>query len=263
MQVEPGTLQGDLAVAHAAQPRGDARRIDVPHIGVADQREIGGERFPCWQRGTVQGSGCRSPPRPPAAWSRGRECRRRPPSRRASASTNIINCPLSSTAPRATTRAPCGPSTICGSKGGLCPKLERIRRLHIVVPVEQNTWRPRASGAGMMPEHDRMPGSRLDRDLESKTCKLVTEPLSRLLHIRLVHGLRADARNTQQAEQTLAGLIQILIHPSEHSTDHIVRIGAHEVTTLQTTYLISSVSHTRKLPPDFWHDLARRSSAQW
>ena len=36
-----------------------------------------------------------------------------------SASSHIIACPLSSTAPRATTRLPCGPSTITGSKGGL------------------------------------------------------------------------------------------------------------------------------------------------
>ena len=36
-----------------------------------------------------------------------------------SASIHIIVWPLSSTAPRATTRWPCGPWTICGSKGGL------------------------------------------------------------------------------------------------------------------------------------------------
>ena len=35
------------------------------------------------------------------------------------ASIHISVCPLSSTAPRATTRGPCGPSTMRGSKGGL------------------------------------------------------------------------------------------------------------------------------------------------
>jgi hypothetical protein len=30
----------------------------------------------------------------------------------------------------------------------------------------------------------------------------------------------------------LAGLIQIVIYLIEHSTDHSVRIGAHDVTTL-------------------------------
>jgi hypothetical protein len=36
-----------------------------------------------------------------------------------SASIHMSVWPLSSTAPRATTRFPCGPSTIAGSKGGL------------------------------------------------------------------------------------------------------------------------------------------------
>ena len=68
------------------------------------------------------------------------------------------------------------------------PQLERIRRLHVVVSVEQNTRRLRAGGTGIMPEHDGMPGSRLDRDLESKARKLVAEPLGRVLHIRLMQG---------------------------------------------------------------------------
>src|ERR1700744_5006032 len=109
----------------------------------------------------------------------------------------------------------------------------------------------------MMTEHDRMARSRPDRDLKSKICKLVTQPLSRLLHIRLMLWLRADAGNAQQAEQTFASLIQIVIHPIEHSTDHSVRIGAHDVTTLLITRWISRVSWTRKLPPDFWRDLAQ------
>lgn len=37
----------------------------------------------------------------------------------ASASSQVMSWPLSSTAPRATTRGPCGPWTMRGSKGGL------------------------------------------------------------------------------------------------------------------------------------------------
>ena len=76
-----------------------------------------------------------------------------------------------------------------------------------------------------MPEHDGMPGGRLDRDLESKTSELVAEPLGRLLHVRLMHWLRADAGNAQQIEQAFARLIHVLIHLSEHATDHSVSFG--------------------------------------
>ena len=43
MQIAIGRFQRDLHIGHAAQPRGDRRRIDIPHAGVADQSEIGGK----------------------------------------------------------------------------------------------------------------------------------------------------------------------------------------------------------------------------
>ena len=43
MQVAVGRLQGHLHIGHAAQPGGDRRRVDVPHAGVADQRQVGRE----------------------------------------------------------------------------------------------------------------------------------------------------------------------------------------------------------------------------
>ena len=226
MQVERRTLQGDLAVAHAAQPRGDARRIDVPHIGVADQREIGRERLLVGSEErfevgaadlllALQQHGHRG----------GNAAADLLPGAQRLDEHHQLSLVVDGAA-RNDARRHADLRQSADRTAG-CPKLERIRRLHIVVPVEQDTRRLRAGGAGMMPEHDRMPGSRLDRDLESKTCKLVTEPLGRLLHIRLMHGLRADAGNAQQLEQAFARLIQILIHPREHSIDRAVRIGDH------------------------------------
>ena len=101
----------------------------------------------------------------------------------------------------------------------------------------------------MMSEHDRMPGGRLDRDLEFKFRELVTEPLGRVPHILLVHGLGADAGNAQQVKQPFARLIQVVIHLREHSTDHGIRSGDHGVISPQTAHLIGAALPTCKFSP--------------
>jgi len=68
----------------------------------------------------------------------------------------------------------------------------------------------------MMSEHDGMPSSRLDRDLESKSRQLVAEPLGRAPHVLLVRGIGADAGDAQQIKQALTRLIQSGIHLTEH-----------------------------------------------
>ena len=46
MQVALRGVQRQLHIHHAAQPGGDGGGVDVPHAGVADDRDVGGQRVP-------------------------------------------------------------------------------------------------------------------------------------------------------------------------------------------------------------------------
>ena len=43
MQIDGGAVQGQLGVAHAAQPVGDRRPVDAQHVGIRDHADVGRE----------------------------------------------------------------------------------------------------------------------------------------------------------------------------------------------------------------------------
>ena len=83
-------------------------------------------------------------------------------------------------------------------EGRRLPQVERIDRLHVVVPVKQN--RRRLRRAEPVAVDDRI-ARRLDEAdvLQADAAHLVGAPLGAALHVAGVLGQRADARNRQEA----------------------------------------------------------------
>src|SRR5262249_62213816 len=78
-------------------------------------------------------------------------------------------------------------------EGRAGPQFERVRRLHVVMAVEQDAWGLGPGRTGMVAEHDRMAGRRLGLDLESKIRQLPVEPTGGAPHCRPGGGAGADA----------------------------------------------------------------------
>ena len=108
------------------------------------------------------------------------------------------------------------------------PQLQRIDRLHVVVPVEQHV-RPLVVGrAGKMPDDHGMPGGRTNRGFEAQAGQLIAPPLGRLLAIRCVRRLRADRRDAQQIEQRFAGRRQVGIDMVQDGGNGRLIGGSHQ-----------------------------------
>ena len=86
-------------------------------------------------------------------------------------------------------------------EGRAGPQVERLRGLHVVVPVVEQVRRVRAFGwSGVMGEHDRV-ARRLDGfHAEADLPELLAEPGGGPAAILRVRRLRADARDAQPLE---------------------------------------------------------------
>ena len=118
MQVAVGGLDPHLLIDEPAQRRGDRRRVLVPHAGVADEREVGGEivLVALQERGEILRADLL------LALDQQRDRHRKAAGDLlpgAAASTKVISWPLSSSAPRATIALrPSGKVRTAGSNGG-------------------------------------------------------------------------------------------------------------------------------------------------
>src|SRR4051812_32524349 len=83
-------------------------------------------------------------------------------------------------------------------KRGRCPQIERLRRLDIVVAVDQNRWRARRISP--LTDHYRMTGGRIDLRRDSNLVERSLHPFSSPLRISVVLGLRAYTRNSEEVE---------------------------------------------------------------
>ena len=88
---------------------------------------------------------------------------------------------------------------MAGLEGCAGPKLQRFRWLHVVVAVKQQMW-PAAAGAGVVRQHDGVPGRGADLGLEADAGKLVSQPFRRLGAVGGVGRLGTDAGDPQQVE---------------------------------------------------------------
>ena len=99
------------------------------------------------------------------------------------------------------------------------PQVERIHRLHVVVPVEEDGRRARR--AQPVAVDDRV-ARRVDElhVLETDAPHLIAAPLRAAPHVRGVLGQRADAGNRQQTFQ----LVEIFLAVHVDEVDHVVHI---------------------------------------
>ena len=127
------------------------------------------------------------------------------------ASTKVITWPLSSAAPRALMALrPSGSVMRRGSKGGRLPQVQRIDRLHVVMPVEEHVKLLVATG---MAEHHRMPARLAQGRLDADALQLVDQPLPGVAAMILIGGIGGDGGNCQPLEQPFEGRIEIGIDP--------------------------------------------------
>ena len=92
------------------------------------------------------------------------------------------------------------PVALAGFEGRRGPKLERIRRLHVVVAVDQDRWRPGC--VAPLRRHDRMAARRHGLDtLEAGALKPTGDPGGRLGHGGAIGGIGADARDAAEGPE--------------------------------------------------------------
>ena len=222
MQVHRRTLEGQFAIAHPAQTGRQRRCIDVPHVGVADQREISIQhRLVGKQEGREVGAAdFLLPLQHHRHRHRNSAAVRLPGAQRLQEHHHlslVVDRPAGD-----------DPGTMRSIhelrvEGGAVPKFQRVGGLHVVVAIEQDARRLRAGGPGMGGEHHRMTRRRPNLNRETKFGQLIAEPFGCLLNVRRVIRLRADAGDPQQIKKSFARVFEILIDPRQHRTNYVFR----------------------------------------
>ncbi len=221
MQVAAGGLQGQLGVGHAAQPRGDRRRVDVPHVGVADHRDIGGQLV---ARGAQERIQADAADLLLALQQHGDARRDRaflPPGVQRLQERHqlafVVHRPARDDAPAAR------PVHQLRLEWRAVPQREGIGRLHVVMAVEQDMRAGIARRPGMMAQHHRMPVGGPHGGLEPQAGQRLPAPLGCGGDVGGVVGLRADAGNAQQVEQPPQRARQPRVHRLQHGWQLIRR----------------------------------------
>ena len=208
MQVAVRRLQRNLGVGHAAQPGGDRRGLDVPHPGVADQRDVRGqfglvrpqERIEAHRPissspsiSTVMRAGM-----PPPAVRQ---------ARRASQKHHRLALVVDRTAGR---RSACR-----AGHRRIADRTDRCATATADRPAARRSGHrtghaaPHSPPARQVTDDHGMAGGRPDRGVESQAGQLVAPPLGRLDAVRGMRRLGADGLDAQQVEQVGARRCQI------------------------------------------------------
>ena len=219
MQVAVGRLQRHLRIGHAAQPRGDRRRIDVPHAGVADQRQVGGElrlvggqeRFEVGAADFLLALDQHGDARRDAAGGLLPGAQRLEEHHRLALVVHRA-ARDEALAARAVDQLRLERRAV--------PELQRIDRLHVVVAVEQDV-RPVVAGRRRRDARRRRDGRRSAAPRRVKPSPASwsrTHSAARCAVLPMVR-LRADRGNAQQVEQSAARGIERGIGVAQHGGD--------------------------------------------
>ena len=198
MQVARGALDDDLLQHQTAQRRGDGGRPLVPHIGVADQRHVG------FDLGAMRGD---------EGGQRGRaglllalDQDRHMAGQAAAVAQGAAGLDKShhlALVVRRAARHDAPPRRRVGKarleRLGL-PQVERVRRLHVVMAIEQHMRRAGARGAGMSDDHG-VARRRAHGRCKAKSRQLIANPLRGALALRLVGGVGGHRGDFEQLEQ--------------------------------------------------------------
>ena len=178
MQVAIGGGDDHLLADQPAEHHGDCRRIAVPHVRIANQRDIGGELpgILLEERCEVDAAAFL------LALEEESETDRQPAGHRLPCSAGLDEGHQLAFV----VRRPAGdyPAAAVGHGGQprlewrRLPEVERIDRLDIIVPVEQDLGAD-SPGAGMG-DHDRMTGRRPRARVKAEAAQLSDQPLRRL-----------------------------------------------------------------------------------
>ena len=133
------------------------------------------------------------------------------------ASTNVINWPLSSSAPRATMIfRPSAWSAIGRLERRTMPEIERIDRLHIVVTVEQHMRPPAIFGPAVdLGDDRRMTGRRPDLGGETERRDIPGQMIGGRLAVAGKGRIGRDRLDPQQGKQPLEAVVEIGIDAIE------------------------------------------------
>src|SRR5213596_2813348 len=82
------------------------------------------------------------------------------------------------------------------------PQLERSRRLHVEVPVDEDRRRRAVSGrSANLAERERLRIGLEELRVAARSSDEVPYPCRRVPHVRILHGVRTDARNPQKLKK--------------------------------------------------------------
>ena len=122
-------------------------------------------------------------------------------------------CPLSSVAPRPYRM----PSRIVGSNGGVFHSIERVLRLHVVVPVDQHALGALALHGG---PDDRLAADIDQAGLEAQPLQMVRDPLGAGPRVAVVLLLGADRRDAHELLELFDKAILVRVDVGFHSIRH-------------------------------------------
>jgi len=117
------------------------------------------------------------------------------------------------------------------------PKIERIDRLHIIVPVEQNLRRLALNGTCPVRDHHRMARRRADRSLEPDRRQVGRRPVGCARHLFCISRISRDRRDAHKVEQASKALVEVGIDTGERgSQGHraVLRKGMRSVQPLSS-----------------------------
>jgi hypothetical protein len=228
MQVAVGCLQGHLGIGHAAQPRGDGRRLDVPHAGVADQGHVGREVSLVGAQERVEADrpdfllafdehgdagGDAAPRTVPGAQGFQEHHRLAFVVHRAAGDEALAARAID----------------ILRIERVAVPQREWVHRLHVVVAVEQDV-RPGVAGwSAEVGDDDGMARGGSDGGLETQACELIPPPLGGLDAVCGMGRLGTDRPDAQQVEQIGARCRQVGVGEIQDGSNGQLRGGRHGI----------------------------------
>ena len=183
VQVLVGGMNGDLEGRHSAQARGDAGGLRVPHVGVADERDVGPQIVRMGIEEARQGGAARFL----LALEKDRYGDRQ-------LAVSIKNCParldeghdLTLVVGGAAGNDLPGP-VIAGHDGRvervLLPQVQRVDRLDVVMAVEQGAWSIRPVP---LRHHHGVAGCRVGGDGKAKPRKFGVDVGGGVLHFGII-----------------------------------------------------------------------------
>ena len=98
------------------------------------------------------------------------------------------------------------------------PEVERIDRLHVIMPVKQHVWGLGRTALDLADNH-RMPVGRAHLGGETDAPQIGRDVLGRLPAVVLVGGIGRDRRDPQQREQSLNTVVDIGVDPVQHGVE--------------------------------------------